>query len=73
MFRRKKSESQNKNTDEEWKVCQFQVRKKPLGPRPFECGLTAYAVWSNKGVTRIDCNPDMCPMFQTWKLLEEKE
>jgi len=56
------------------KYVSFKLEKrKPLGPRPFECGLTAYAVWSNKGVTRIDCNPDMCPMFQTWKLLEEKE
>ena len=74
MFGRKKAESKSNKTSEEWKVCHFQVRKQKKSlSRPFECALTAYAAYKSSGVTRIECNPDLCPIYQTWKLLQETQ
>ena len=73
MFGRKKK-VESENIPRTKVVCPFQVENRKKNPSThFECALTAHAIWSSSGVERFDCNPDWCPMFQTWKLLKEKQ
>ena len=67
-----KKEKLQDTLDSSW-VCQFQepeVERVVL--KGYNCSLRTYGTAASLSAYRRPCNPEMCPMYQTWQLLKEK-
>ena len=71
-IKRWKKEKLQDTLDSSW-GCQFQepeVERVVL--KGYNCSLRTYGTAASLNAYRRPCNPEMCPMYQTWKLLKEK-
>ena len=54
------------------KVCHFQIFKTRNEEEDVLCALVNLQGIAEEGQNEYPCNPKMCPLYQSWKMLAER-